>query len=325
MREPLVIGGLTVVAAVTLDAFWTTLSAQGGGPLSRRLAAAVWGALTWRAGPRARRRKAAGAVVLLATVAFWIGLLWAGWALAFSAPPEGVVSSTGRAPADLWERVYFVGFTLFTLGTGDFVPAGDLWRVLTALASLNGLFLVTLAITYLLPVLQATVSKRQLAASIAALGPAGGQIAALAAEAPAGMSRQALRLASDLSLHTERHLVYPVLHYFESGERDTSLAPNLAALSDAVLLLEILPADRRPDPVALAELKNALGSYLDTVHGVFIGAADDPPPVPAAPAELGVHAAEVQQRCDDRSQGRRRLLALVRRSGWDWPTDRGGA
>jgi hypothetical protein len=319
VQESLLAGGLAVVAAVALDALWTTLSAQGGGPLTRRLGAGLWTALTWRAGPHARRRQVAGAVVLLGTVGVWIGLLWAGWTLAFAAEPGSVVSSSTQTPADVWERIYYVGFTLVTLGTGDFVPSGDLWRVLTALCALSGLFLVTLAITYLLPVLQATVSKRQLAASISALGQTGGEIASLAAEAPAGMSRQAERMASDLSLHTERHLVYPVLHYFESGERSTALAPNLAALADGLLLLESLPSDRRPDAVALAELNSALGGYLDTVHGVFVGAAEDPPPAPRGPNGLATDRTTVERVCDERSRDRRRLLALVRQGGWGWP------
>ena len=323
MRTALLVGGLAVVGAVLGDALWTTVSAQGGGPLSRRLSAGLWAALTWRAGPRARRRQIAGVAALLASTALWIGLLWTGWTLAFAAEPASVVSSSTRAPADVWERIYYVGFTLFTLGTGDFVPGGDLWRVLTALAALSGLFLVTLAITYLLPVLQATVAKRQLAASISALGQTGGEIATLAADAPTGMARQAERIATDLALHTERHLVYPVLHYFESGERSTALAPNLAALSDAVLLMEALPGDRRPDAVALAELRSALGGYLDTVHGAYVGAADAPPATPRVPDGLGADGPTVERLTGGRSRDRRRLLALVRQGGWDWPVEPG--
>lgn len=316
-------GGLLLVAFVVLDALWTTVSAQGGGPLSRRLSGGVWRALTWRAGPRSTRRQVAGVVGLLASTAAWIVLLWLGWGLVFGSAASAVVASSSPVPAGPWERVYFVGFTLFTLGVGDFVPGGDLWRVLTVLASLSGLFLVTLAITYLLPVLQAAVDKRQLAAAVSGLGSTGAEIAALGSRAPQGLSRQLEAVAAALTLHTERHLVYPVLHYFESGERATALAPNVAALSDALLLCEALPADRRPDAAALTTVRSALGGYLDTMDDVFLDAEDDAPPIPSPPAALDIDAAVVASSAGDHDRDRRRLLALVRQSGWGWPTGEG--
>lgn len=75
-----------------------------------------------------------------------------------------------RAPADLGTRLYYAGFTVFTLGIGDYVPGNDFWRVTTAIGTLHGLVLVTLGITYLLNVVGAVVARRQTATRIAALG-----------------------------------------------------------------------------------------------------------------------------------------------------------
>ena len=172
MQTLLLALGIAVIGGVFLDALWTTVAAAGGGPLTTRLARGLWsGAL------RAHRRSgshgllaAMGTVILMSAIVSWITLLWAGYLLVFSAGDAAVVHASTGAPAGFWERVYFTGYTLSTLGMGDFVPQGSAWRVVTALASLSSLFLVTLSITYLVPVLSAVAAKRQIAALIADIG-----------------------------------------------------------------------------------------------------------------------------------------------------------
>lgn len=141
----------------------------------RRFRASLWGrrargrpgALRCAAydGVRRQRRSSIGPVVLLVILATWILLLWTGFLLLFSVDVQSVLNAKTDVPADFWERVYFTGFTISTLSVGDFVPSGAGWRVIAALASLNGLFLMTLAISYLIPVMSAVVGKRQLAAN----------------------------------------------------------------------------------------------------------------------------------------------------------------
>ncbi|WP_416139575.1 ion channel [Halomonas sp. HK25] len=107
-------------------------------------------------------------LVLLGVV--WVAGLWLGWLLIFSGLPEAVVDSQSGRPASVSELIYYVGFTLSTLGVGDFLPQGAAARLLTSVAAFNGLVLVTLIITYALPVVSAAVARRQLAFSISMLG-----------------------------------------------------------------------------------------------------------------------------------------------------------
>ena len=51
------------------------------------------------------------------------------------------------------------GFTAFTLGVGDYIPNGQPWEVLTAIAVVSGLGLTTLAIIYLVPVVSAVTAR----------------------------------------------------------------------------------------------------------------------------------------------------------------------
>jgi hypothetical protein len=314
--------GAAVVAVALYDVLKTTLSAQGGAPLTSALSAALW-ALLGRGPAHSLPRRAAGGTILALVPVAWTLLLWTGWTLVFSSADGAVVDASSQAPADLPARVYFVGFTLFTLGNGDYVPAGPTWRVLTAVASFTGLFLVTLAITYLLPVVQAVAQKRSLAGRIHSLGSTGADIAAQARGPGSSLERQLESVAADLTLHAERHLVYPVLHYFESDESRTAFAPRLAALSDGLLLLRHgVPEPDRPDPTALGSVEGSLDDYLGTVRGLLASPSEDaPPPPPTTGLDRTAPDADraLATACDDRERQRRLLHAIVRQSGHDWP------
>ncbi|MEX2549157.1 MAG: ion channel [Nitriliruptoraceae bacterium] len=172
MTVLLLLAGLVLLAMVAYDALATTLSVgAAAGPLTSRLARGWWRFARRLAGrPDSPVIVSAGPVVLLLTIGVWLGLLWAGWTLVFAADPEAVISTATRAPASGWSRVYFTGFTVFTLGVGDYIPQGQPWEILTAIASVSGLGLVTLAITYLMPVVSSVTARRAQANTIAGMG-----------------------------------------------------------------------------------------------------------------------------------------------------------
>lgn len=59
---------------------------------------------------------------------------------------------------------------LFSLGNGGYQPASGVWEIVMVVATLNGLLVLTLAITFLVPVVGAVAQRRQQAALIHALG-----------------------------------------------------------------------------------------------------------------------------------------------------------
>lgn len=155
--------GSVLIIATTGDVLWSTLSTSGDGIISRYVASGVW-----RIALKAHRRvhshrllDATGPLIVVAIVLVWIVLMWSGWFLIFVASPQAVLNTATQTPAGLIDRAYFVGFTLFTLGMGDFSGATPWWRVLTTIASINGLSAITLALAYLLPVVDAATAKRQ--------------------------------------------------------------------------------------------------------------------------------------------------------------------
>jgi len=117
---------------------------------------------------------------------------------------------------------YFTGFLVVTLGTGDFVASTSWWRVLTDVAAFSGLFLVTLAITYLTSVVSAVVARRTLAIHVNALGGSATDILARGWDGERfspGFTQHLVMLTDKLTMSAEQHLAYPVLHYFHTHHR----------------------------------------------------------------------------------------------------------
>ena len=167
----LVVGGAIIVTAL-VDLIWTTMSLRHAGPISTQITRGLGVAarLVARREHFAGALTAAGPLILSATLFGWVTLLWIGWLLVFLAVPQAVIDVGSNAPAGFWDRVYFTGYVISTLGIGDVVPGPAVWQVLTALAALTGLTTITVGITYLLSVLNAVAGRRQLAQYITSLG-----------------------------------------------------------------------------------------------------------------------------------------------------------
>jgi len=205
-------------------------------------------------------------VVLLLTIGVWLGLLWAGWTLVLAADPDAVISSATREPASGWSRVSFAGFTTFTLGVGDYIPNGRPWKILTAIASVTGLGLTTLALTYLVPVVSAVTARRSQANTIAGMGttPQEIVISGLRDHRFPYLEHRPQALSDSLLETAERHLAYPVLHYFHSAERHVDLRTQTYLLDEAVTLLQQgVAAGIRPHPAVLDGRRHAITQLVE--------------------------------------------------------------
>lgn len=319
-------GALLIVGALA-DALATTLvPGGGGGPLTRLLMRGLAGGL--RRLPRPRRPwllSLTGPLVLLATFLAWNLLVWLGWWLVFSSTDGAVRDATTSAPASATGRAYFAGYVVFTLGIGDLVPGAGLWRLLTVLATFLGLALVTLAITYLVSVLSAAVSRRALALQVTAQGGTGPLLVERHwQDGWSSLDQPLQQLTSQVLSVTEQHLAYPVLHAFASASPEASAPRAMAALDDAlVLLTEAVVPDRRPARAVTDPLRVALEHYAQTVTGTG-ERTGDPPPAPdlallrAAGVPL-VEPAELARALARHAPRRARLAGLVRSGGSTWP------
>ena len=327
-----VTAGVLLLALLSVDVVLTTLGAGvRSGPVTGRLTRGLWRLVRvpWRRRGSAAAIQHAGPALLMVVLLTWVVLLWLAWTLIFLAGDPAVQDATTGAGADAAEVLYFVGFTVFTLGVGDYVATTDLWRIMTAVASFSGLFLVTLSITYLLNVVPAVVQRRALAQQIHAIGT--DPVALLRSgwdghRFTGTFLEQLDNLNAPLSQVGEQQLAYPVLVYFRGSREHAALPMAAATLDDAMLLLDeaVLPAARPADvPQGLRAL---LAQLLNTSAMVRTGSDEPPPPEPDLPAlrASGIplrQVGEVERAVRDDAQ-RRDLAAYVDGSGWPWPHGR---
>jgi hypothetical protein len=146
MSALLSVTGLLILAIAFTDLFITVLTARGAGPVTGRMTAWIWQGLL---ALHSRKRThlflgIAGPLIAVLTVIGWIVLFWAGWFLIFTAGAMPVVKDGSGEPADSLTVLYFVGYTFFTLGLGDYRPEGGGWRLLTTIIAGNGFLTLSL-------------------------------------------------------------------------------------------------------------------------------------------------------------------------------------
>ncbi len=334
--------GAALVLLALVDALTTTVNVgAGGGPLTRRLASGLWRGVL--AVHRVTRRDAvltvSGPLLLISAVLVWVTMLWAGWTL-LALVHGGIVSSSTRLPAGVADTVYYTGFSLFTLGVGDVVATTPTGRLLSAVASFTGLFVITLAITYLLAVVAAVVQRRALAVQIHALGETPAQMVTGGWDGTAFSSafeQRLVDLTPSLATTAEQHLAYPVLRYFRSRVREAAMSVALAHLDDMLLLLEHgVATDAAPSAATVQPTRRAVDRFLETVGGTarLPVRAPHPPPLPDQRTlrDAGVPlspAGTLEAGADATASRRRDLASMVASDGWSWdvtePTSGGGS
>lgn len=261
------LGGLAVLAILAVDAFVTILHASSGaGPFTTVQNRVIWRLLRSLAHQGVSRRilSLAAPLMALATPAAWITLLTVGFALVY----HPVVASFSAQPpleTGTWvEALYFSGYLTSTLGLGDVVPSGSLWRLSTVFHSAMGFAFFSAAITYILSIYGRYIEDAGLALDIHNLF--GGE-GFLAVERTDEIARE---YAARLSMVNVGHRQYPILHYFHGG-RSTSLTVQVGHLID---LIEAAPPASRG--VGVRALEKAVDDFLDQMPFDVGGEQEDP-------------------------------------------------
>lgn len=329
MSIALLAGGLLLVAIGTLDALWTLLWVEAhAAPLTKRITSTVnsaYVALFRRRGHRMLSAK--GPLMLLTSILAWALFVWLGWTMVFSAQPNAVVHTHTGAAASFAERAYFVGYTIFTLGNGDFGARSAAFQLLTPVASMNGLVLVTLVVTYLLSIIEAVVKKRSFASHVAALGHRAEDMLRVAWDGQGfrALELQLLSLTEQINLITEQHKAYPMVHYFHAPADRQAMPIGVAIFDDALTLLDSAVAkDVRPARSIVQAARASVRSFLETLESVYIRPTDSPPPAPELVwlRDAGIPTvgdAEFASALRNVEERRRLLRAAVEAEHREWP------
>jgi hypothetical protein len=201
------------------------------------------------------------------------------------------------------------------------------------LVGASGLVLLSLSIAYVLPVVNAAVQKRQVASYISTLGHSAEEVLERAwnDEDFGYLHLHYIALGPMVNELAERHLAYPILHYFHSVERHTAIGPSIAVLDESLTLLECCVPDVQLAPSATLPIGRSITEFLDTLREAFVTKADEPPAPPPKIGELRERGIPVLGEDDvetvfGEAEARRALLlALVQHDAWSWdelPTSR---
>jgi hypothetical protein len=228
------LAGAALIVLALEDLFFTTLfPGNYRGVVQIPLRRVFWRAfrLVTRAFQRSRGRLLtySGPVMIFLHVAAWLTFLTVGFAL-IAWPELGTTirDTQGKTDTTFWMALYFSGYSITTLGTGDVVATTAPFRVMMVLEAFVGFSTITLALTYFLAVYSALVRRSTLALTLDARTEGTGDAVRLLRHAGAGGDFEAGRgdiapIATALLDLMESHRYYPILRYFHFHDVRNSL------------------------------------------------------------------------------------------------------
>ena len=299
----------------------------GAGPATDRLSSVIWKATKKIAGKHSKPLSLAGPLVLNATLAMWIGMLWFGWTLVFAGLDGSISPSHGNDPISWFDRIYYAGYLIFTLGNGDFSPNEGMWQIVSVLATGTGLLFITFGVTYLISILSAVTVKRSFAASIHGLGKTAEE---LAESAWNGNDFHDIDLLLDtyseqLSSLTAQHIAYPVLHYYHAVSNESSMPTAVMVFDEALSIMKFaVPDEYHPNRLLLKEARSSVQHYLETLNQSFYKPSKNVPPLPDFQflREAGIPLVpekDYRKAYEKLQERRRKLLGIIEADARPWP------
>ncbi|MUL39128.1 potassium channel family protein [Gloeocapsopsis dulcis] len=244
-----VIGTGLVILAIA-DIYLTVLYPRGDkGIISVPLARGLWHFFRFSAKTIRRQHDRIlsymGPTLLVATVAVWILLLVIGFALICWAALGNEIQMQGQdTPTDFATAIYYSGYSLATLGTGDITPQTNTYRLLMILEAILGFSVFTITLTYLQSVYNQLIQRNVFALSLhhrtGKTADAAVLIARLGSNGSFDSStRQDLTSMSQNLLNIlESNHSYPVMGYFRLQEPYYALARVVFLTMDTVTLIK---------------------------------------------------------------------------------------
>lgn len=323
----LIISGLLFYFGIVVDIFKTTLSMQGGGWLTSKFSHVFWNLLLRISGRNGKSKllAQAGFLLLICIVLIWVGLLVLSLFLLLQSDGDSLVNSA-NIPASALEKLYYSGFVISTLGIGDFMASNDLWRIVTDVYSFTGLILITMSVTYFIPVLSAVIKQRKLGINLSSLGNSPEEIILNAWNGSNYdfFRLQLLNFSDALLEHNQNHKAYPVIHYFHNNNKNHAIILQIARLNETIFILEkLLKPTCTVPPQELSSIRTALDNYIGVIKDVSnIDIKKDPPGRFSVDrlAEKEMIRPHMEELVipQNYQNNRKVFLTLIEQDGWKW-------
>jgi len=327
MAYLLIILGAVIYLGIVIDILTTTLSMQGGGWLTSRFSHIFWNLILKVSGKNGNSKLLAhaGFFLLILFILIWVSFLTLSLFLLLQADVDSIVNSS-KIPASTIEKLYYAGFVLSTLGIGDFMASNNLWRIVTDVYAFTGLILITMSVTYFIPVLSAIIKQRKLGINLSSLGSSPQEIVLniWKGKDHEFFKFQLLSLSDALLEHNQNHRAYPVIHYFHNNDKEHAIILQIARLNEAVYILEncLKPEYMLPEQM-LTSTRTALDNYIKVIKDVSHLKVKKEAPKSSLKNQLEdkkmlqstMQEIEFPKNIQD---NRRAFLTLIERDGWKW-------
>lgn len=326
MNIVLFVIGIAIQIIVLVDIFKTIIYINGAGFLTNFASKTIWRLFFKLSNGNGRSKllSLSGSIILLFFLFMWISLIWLSYSLIFISDSHSVLNSNTETQATIIGKIYYVGYTLTSLGNGDYKAGSPFWQIISNLMGLNSMVFISLGISYLLPVLQAVIDKRSLAVEIAMLGSTPEEIIknGYNGEDFSPLYQRFASLESLLIKHGERHLAYPILHYFHSSHSSYALPLSLAALDEAMIIQKIYKIDDSSKNFHWRILEETLNNFYDRLDPSFISESEEVPPFDyknKLPKDFSQKLlSDPQFELSELDERRKKVLGYIRNDGWQW-------
>lgn len=320
------ISGIILLIAITVDITSTILLMNGGGIISNLVSKGLWKILFNLSNKNAKSPllSKAGLLIMISLFASWILLIWMSFSLIYLYDTGSVVDTATEVNANSVGKIYFVGYTISSLGNGDLKSGSDSWRIFSNIMSMYGTFFITLSISYLIPVLDAVIKKRALSGYIYQLGKTPEEIIKNGwnGEDFSILYSHFNNLYTMILQHSERHLAYPVLHYFHSTTRKYSAPLTFTILDEAISIQQTYKIDKSANAFNWQVMRETMDSFIDVIKE-FDTTAKEPEPQFAYKSNLPDlpitrEQDEINKAVSKLAERRKILHGMVVRDGWKW-------
>ncbi|HEV7347892.1 potassium channel family protein [Telluribacter sp.] len=322
--------GILIFIAISFDIILATFTLNGGGVITN-----VFCKWTWKLFFFASKRNGysrildfAGPTILIGILCVWILGLWGGMLLLLLSDSSSILNGKTMVPAGMLEKLYYAGFTLSSLGIGDYTASNNLWRIVTSISSFTGLAFITAAITYIVSVLTAVNLQNKLSLYIFSMGKTPQEVLLNSWNGKdfSSLLGNSSNLCEMLMKHTLDHHAYPLVHYFHKSQSNLAVKKCIVLLDETIQFLEYrLASTIQHDSLQLTMLRTALDSYLEMVkvYPMVIRVEDEQAPVPDMEALIraGVPLSTSSAMAvaeEEAKEHRKQLTALLRNAGWSW-------
>jgi hypothetical protein len=325
LEAPLLVPlGIVILVILAIDLF-RTVAQSSEGRLARITQASIQKILIFLYKITGKRAFLSwtSSMLILGLLTMWIALLYLGWFLIYLSSDESILRGKDEVPATVAEKLYFTGFSISTLGVGDYIPNGKVWQIVTVLCSISGFFLLTFIISFIVSVIEKQALRRRLALHIHYLGKSPQDIITKYWQPDENivLDHALDSILDDLIEFAQQQLDQPILNRFHGPSKGRSIERALVVI-DETLTMAIFAVDSDLPPASV-QAQQAITDYLDSLQEIEVADVDTAPPIPdftpLREADIPLYDDDVIQSHYERLTNRReKLQALIQSTGWTW-------